>query len=226
MASSPLTTEEREAMIGLAAHAMVGPLRNIRVLLGMVCEDAEAVTAEAAALIETARTVAEHAEATTTDIVEYTMAALVSDMVEVDLQRLVEGIVSEQDPDNIVVVDVPPVTLETDAVALHASLCLLLRRGLRDPAPGRRIDVTIVETDERSFELAVIDNGRDLSLAEERVISRGVVRSGVGFTLYGLRNLAHLKGGDLRYVPVDAGAHIVLELPGRIKPGPASQDDV
>lgn len=216
MVQTVLTLEEREAMIGLAAHDMLAPLRNARVLIDLVRDDDDGHSAEAASLLDAAHDVIERAEATTRDMVAYAHATSVETETEFALAEVVRDICVEHDVNRIADLSITQITVHTDATALRAALSLMLGRALHGVTPGRCVGVSAKDSGSGMIAFTVTDNGTPLTLSEEHAIKEGNTRAGVGFPLPALRMLARAKGGALRHDAIDGGTRLILDWPGRV----------
>lgn len=206
-------------LMGLAAHQLQSPLRNMRVLIDL-CRDHPPGAAPDEALMQTVADMAARAEQDIRDVLTYCRDTAEPPVTE---ELAVADCVAELgrvlDPDGIAFITAPDLQVVTDVTAFSLVLRSLLQRCLEPLRPRLKVAVTLAQGEGEGGVLSVrlvSSDAAPLSPSECGHLDTGHVGSGISFALIATRHLLARHGGTLTYDVPGQGLELEFSLPGRI----------
>ncbi len=208
-----LQDRERDAFIGMAAHDLRAPLRNVLFLAELALSE----QGKSAQLLERMANVARNGLDLTNDLVSYAQSLGMGEQPfsDVSLRQTVLQILSTLD-------ETPEVTCRDVHLLAEKPLILSVLRNLLDNAVRHGHATRSVRIDTRQvgnfIEIRVSDNGRGFTDSAMAFLSGGEFRVESGYGLLGLRRLLHARHGKIGVEPAtnEKGSAVVVTLPGSI----------
>lgn len=208
-----LQDRERETYIGMAAHDLRAPLRNILFL----AEEALDPQADTRELVSKIAKVARNGMALTGDVVACAQQFGYQDYpaATVELAPLAASVMASLDPSGIHDLDCEASVLTVEKPVLLAVLRNLLDNAIRQSRVARQFRIG-ASADKGGIQLRISDNGTGLKDSALAFLSGGKFRPDSGFGLLGLRRLVHSRGGRIAVEPGEngKGSAVVVTLPG------------
>ncbi len=207
---------ERDAFIGMAAHDLRAPLRNILYLAETVLSD----PTRNQNLVSKMANVARNGLALTSDLVACAQSLELGEqpMAEVALRPLAARILSTLE-------NGPELTCSNVTVMVEKPILMIVLRNLLDNAirhgNARRNIKIDVSPCEIGIEVRVFDNGAGFKESSLAFLSGGDFRVESGYGLLGLRRMLHARGGRIGVEPAKTGkgSAVVVTLPGSFVEG-------
>lgn len=213
MLLATLQDRERETYIGMAAHDLRAPLRNI-LFLADEALDPRSNTREVLSQIAK---VARNAMVLTGDVVACAQQFGYQDYpaVTVELAPLVTSVMASLDPSGIHELDCDAAVVSVEKPVLLAVMRNLLDNAIRQSRAARKFRIG-ASADKVGIQLRISDNGTGLHDSALAFLSGGKFRPDSGFGLLGLRRLVHSRGGRIAVEPGEngKGSAVVVTLPG------------
>lgn len=211
-----LSDHEREEFLGMAAHDLRAPLRNILFLAEEALHDADA----AGTMLSKIKQVARQGIALTNDVVSCAQATGMSSraMSEVELAPLCEGIFATLDAEENHDLAVMPVSVLVEKPVVQIALRNLLDNALRHGG-GRHMKISVfAEALDESVLFRVQDNGAGFADPARAFLAGGEFRLESGYGLVGVRRLIRARGGSVSAAPNDGGpgSEVRFSLPGSV----------
>lgn len=206
-----LQDRERDAYIGMAAHDLRSPLRNIVYLAEMALSE-PAGTPE---LVVKMANVARNGLALTNELVSCAQSLSYGEQPasEVSLRTLASQVLSTLET-------VPELSCRDAKLVVEKPVLMIVLRNLLDNAIRhgnglRRIRIEAARC-EIGIEIRVCDNGTGFKDSSLAFLSGGEFRVESGYGLLGLRRLLHARGGRIGVEPAETGkgSAVVVTLPG------------
>ncbi len=209
-----LQDAERDTYIGMAAHDLRAPLRNVLYLAEMALADGGNPE-----IVGKIAGVARGGLSLTSDIVICAQSLGLGEqpLQDVALQPLATQIVSTLETTELDV-ECPSVMLHVEKPVLTIVLRNLMDNAVRHGGHGlRRIAISAVPC-EAGIEVRVADNGKGFKDSSLAFLAGGEFRLESGYGLMGLRRLLQSRGGRIRVEPAETGkgSAVVVTLPGTV----------
>lgn len=209
-----LQDHEREAYLGMAAHDLRAPLRNILFL----AEEALRRQTDREALVAKIVEIAQNGMALTGDVVDCAQQLGFGDQpqTQVELAPLAESVLASLDPSGRHDLDCDVVVLSVEKPVVMAILRNLIDNAIRQGDAKRHFKISTASADV-GISLRISDMGTGFKESALAFLSGGEFRAENGFGLLGLRRLVHSRGGRIGVEPGETGhdSAVVITLPGR-----------
>lgn len=216
----------RQVDMGIAwtAHELRGPLLGVKAVLELLLQR-EAGRLRDEALVRRSLRELEQLAGTTEGILGWATGARPLQRHPVDVVRLVEEVVDacrlETGQDDIVVHAPPEAVVRADADHLRVAIANLVRNAIAYSAPGARVDVRVIDGEDRGhLRISVRDRGPGISDRERDVIfapfRRGSAsngRGGSGLGLFIARQVVEAHDGRIWVDSSGEGATFHVLLP-------------
>lgn len=211
-----LQDREREAYLGMAAHDLRAPLRNIAYLAEEALHDP--APSKQRDLVGKIGSVARNGMALTSDMVACVQSVGFAEqpMSEVELRPLAERVFATLDPAQLHKLDCDVATLMVEKPVLQIILRNLLDNAVRHGGKTKRhIHIAACPKDD-GIQIRVVDNGKGFRDSALTFLSGGEFRMESGYGLLGLRRLIHARGGRIGVEPGEKGkgSAVLVTLPG------------
>lgn len=221
-AGGPDTDRERETFLGMVAHDLRTPLRNISFLCETLLDDPAPAGEATARTVGRIAAVSDAAMSLASEVIGAVQAAGLAPAppAEVDLSALCNLLFGLLDPQGRHDLDCRAALVEAERAVLQTVLRNLIDNALRH---GGRDRLT-VSVDVRAagaaggITLTVADNGAGFATPALAFLSGGELRHDSGFGLMGLRRLVGARNGRLEVTRPETGTGsvIAVTLPGRL----------
>ena len=216
-----LHDREREAFLGLAAHDLRTPLRNVLYLAEEAMVETQA--AEKAEMLARIAKVARNGLEMTRDMVACAQSSGFGEQPRtlVELKPLADQIFATVDPERRHHMECDAAFLTVERPVLLTILRNLMDNAIRHGGGAERRIRIEAQPVEAGIQIRVSDNGKGFKDSALAFLSGGEFRAESGYGLVGLRRLIHARGGRFGVEPGDQGkgSAVVVTLPGSFGKG-------
>lgn len=220
---------DAEDFVKLAAHDLRAPVRNVKVISGMLREEFVEMGNDKVQLLDMLDAVSDKAMHLLDDIVTFAQTSVPGQSSEVvfEFHDLVRDLMDVLDPLGRAQVQVETALVSCDRNVMQMALRNLIDNALKHAgqADGRQLDLVLAVSANGfdRLDITVEDNGGGFKDTALLFLNGGRLKPGSGFGLLGVRRLVRARGGMMSAATLPGGrARVQITLPGRLLSNPHS----